>query len=259
MIVSKKAYYLDLGKTGTSYVEDVIDRACASEFFSPKGERHRGFARRPSDRALRSMLIITSIRNPYSWYASHFTYGRKTNGRVWRTLVQQGFSDPQPDQIEPFLTAILADRLELPKRNHNNPEQAAWRNFPENLGMMTLQYVLLLDPKFLLRRRRSVADIKAWYRDNWFAPERKNLIMFGRKNLTQETVELVRKNAEYFDLKPNYLEILNKIENEQADAELHKVQGIKSYKSYFSDTARCLVEHYERLLFEQFDFTFEEI
>jgi hypothetical protein len=208
---------------------------------------------------MQDALIITSIRNPYSWYASLFTYGRKTNGRVWRTLVSQGFTDPLPDQIEPFLTAILVDSLDLPKRNHNNPEEAAWRNFPDNLGMMTMQYILLLDPKFLLRRRRSVADINAWYRDNWFDPTRDNLVMFGRHDLTRETIELVRKKPEYFDLKPNYLEILAEIEHEQPDAEVHKVQGIRSYKSYFSDTARFFVAHYERILLEHFDFSYDDV
>lgn len=74
--------------------------------------------------------------------------------------------------------------------------------------------IRLLDPKFLLRRRRRVADIKAWYRDNWFDPMRDNIVMFGHHDLTRETIELVRKKPEYFDLKPNCLEILAEIEHE---------------------------------------------
>ena len=49
MIVAKNVYYFDLGKTGTSYVENVIDRVSVSEFFPQKANATGDFPAAPAN------------------------------------------------------------------------------------------------------------------------------------------------------------------------------------------------------------------
>jgi len=253
MIVTKNAYFVDLGKTGTSFVEDVINKYCDPKFHSPKGVRHKGFEELPTDEWLNDNLVFTSVRNPLTYYVSHLAFSRKTNGMILKTLENQGYKDDNyPKSVEGYVSAMMVNRLDLPKKNHNNPEQDAWRNMPDDLGMMTMQYVLLLDRKFLLEKKRTVQEIEDWYEQYWFNPDRPNLKTIGAKNLTLETIDMIKENKEYFTFRPGMH--IEKATGYNTDERVHKVQGLK-YADWHNKKSIEIVTHYDRILFKHLGFS----
>lgn len=257
MIITKNAYFVDLGKTGTSFVEDVIQRSCDPTFSSPRGVRHKGFEKLPTDEWLKDNLVFTSVRNPLTYYVSHLTFSRKTNGPIWKGLISQGYKDKEyPDKVEGYVSSMMVDRLDLPASNHNNPERDAWRNMPDDLGMMTMQYVLLLDRKFLLEKKRTVQEIEDWYEQYWFNPNRPNLKTIGAKNLTLETVELIENNPSYFPIKKNTMDVLNEIRLNNKPTNKHKIQGL-NYADWHNEKSIEIITHYDRILFKHLGYTNE--
>jgi hypothetical protein len=257
MIVTKNAYFVDLGKTGTSFVEDVIQKSCDSSFRSAKGIRHKGFEELPSDEWLKDNLVFTSVRNPLTYYVSHLTFSRKTKGPIWKGLIAQGYKDGDyPTNVEGYVSSMMIDRLDLPVSNHNNPERDAWRNMPDDLGMMTMQYVLLLDRKFLLERKRTVQEIEDWYEKYWFNSNRPNLKTIGVNNLTLETVELIENNPQYFPINDGTMDILEEVRCDKISKNKHKIQNIK-YADWHTEKSIDIITHYDRILFKHLGFRYE--
>lgn len=257
MITTKNAHFVDLGKTGTSFVEDVIRRSCDSSFRSPKGVRHKGFDKLPSDEWLKENLVFASVRNPLTYYVSHLTFSRKTSGPILRGLIKQGYDDKSyPNKVEGYVSSMMVDRLDLPVTNHNNPERDAWRNMPDDLGMMTMQYVLLLDRNFLLEKKRTVKEIEDWYEQYWFNSNRVNLKTIGSKDLTMETVELIENNTSYFPIKNETMKVLDDIRNDETSKETHKIQGL-THKDWHNEKSIEIITHYDRILFNHMNFAKE--
>lgn len=259
MIITKNAYYVDLGKTGSSFVEDVIQQACDSNFKSKKGIRHKGFDSLPSEEFFKNNLVFTSIRNPFTYYVSHLTFSRKTNGSIWKGLKTQGYRDELYSQsVEGYVQAMMEERMDLPERNHNNPERVAWRNMPDDLGMLTMQFVLLLDRNFITQKKRTTQEIKDWYEQYWFNTERTNLKVLGKNNLTLETVQLLRQNKEYFPIKDQFNQVLKDVEKGQLQTGKHKIQSL-DYKKWHTNKSRNIIQHYDRILIKHMNYDYDSI
>lgn len=254
MIVTKNAYYIDLGKTGTSFVEDVIQKCCDPGFKSPCGIRHKGFDKLPDDSWLKENLAFASMRNPLTYYVSHLTFSRKTKGPIWNGLKEQGYKDEMyPNSVEGYVKSMMVDRLDLPVNNHNNPERIAWRNMPEDLGMMTMQYVLLLDREFITTKKRTVKEIEDWYEQHWFNPNKQNLKVIGKEDLTLETVNLIRDNSSYFPIRGESFQILEEIEKGAVDKKKHKIQDL-NYSTWHNKKSIEIITHYDRILFNHLNY-----
>jgi len=259
MIQTQNVYYLDLGKTGSSFVEHVIHEACGIAVKSKKGVRHKGFDSLPTDKFFEENLVFTTMRNPFTYYVSHLTFSRKTNGPIWKGLKAQGYDDKQyPNSVEGYVESMMVKRMHLPENNHNNPEKKAWMNMPDDLGMLTMQYILLLDKNFLLQKKRTVQEIEDWYDKYWFNEQMDNLRAIGKSNLNLEIARLIRDKSEFFPKKPNFDKVLNQIENTTKARGQHKNQGL-NYKQWHTDKSKEIVQHYDRILIKHMGYDYESI
>lgn len=256
MINIGKSNFLDLGKCGTSFLEDILRKCCV---VNNPGHRHKGFDHLPSEEYLRENLIYTVIRNPLEYYVSHLTYSRKSNGPIFKGLVSQGYNDKHfPHTVEGYVEAMMIKRMDLPVTNHSNPERIAWRNMPDDLGMMTMQYILLLDRNFLVSKKRTVQEVEDWYAQYWFNNNRKTMTYLTNENMNlgPQAIELIRNYADYFILKNNYETVLNNLENFNKKDDIHKIQNI-SHKSWHNEKSIDIITHYDRILFDNIEFSKE--
>jgi hypothetical protein len=89
VLVSDHLVYLELQKTGSTYIREVLRRSTGGQL--------RGKHNRADDSLLSSgRLIAGSIRNPWHWYVSLWAFGVAGRGSVWgATTKPRSFSSNQ--------------------------------------------------------------------------------------------------------------------------------------------------------------------
>lgn len=249
MIKTKNAVFLDLGKCGTSWLEAVLDRVI--EHKEPKGMRHRGLTTLDQ---FGDVLLYTVVRNPFTYYVSHLTYSQKTNGPLWRSVsADAGYPIKT---VEQYVEEMNINRRKLPRWNHDNPEQAAFVNTGEGVGMLTMQYVLMADRHFFMAKR-SKQEIKDWYERHWFDKSNK-MVMINNTNLKDEFVKLLYDYEDQFPLRENWKQILDDVLKQGVDDNTAKNQRL-DYKPFHTEKSIQIIKETDDILIDHFGFTFEEI
>lgn len=72
MYITDKFFYIHLQKTGGTRITEILSQLTSGELYGP---RHNYLARKPY-----SKLVFGSIRNPFDWYVSIFSFGCTGNG-----------------------------------------------------------------------------------------------------------------------------------------------------------------------------------
>ena len=251
MIKTGNAIFLDLGKCGTSWLEAVLVEVIDKQKAGPAGIRHKGLdflGQFPG------AFLYTVVRNPFTYYVSHLTYSMKTNGPLWLTVCRgAGY---RITTVEQYVEEMNVNRRPLPVHNHANPEQAAWVNTPSDVGMLTMQYVLMADRQFILSGPKTKKQISDWYKDHWFGSA--NMKAINNSELQEQFVSLLYDNQDKFPLKENWESTLKGVLAAGVDDNVAKNQRL-SYKSFHTEKSKAIIEKSDDILIEHFGYTFEEI
>jgi hypothetical protein len=81
MIVADKLIFLELQKTGCTHIAELLKKSLPCEQIG----KHN---RLPADFPVKSRLVVGSVRNPWDWYVSLWTYGCGGQGGLYRNLTQ---------------------------------------------------------------------------------------------------------------------------------------------------------------------------
>jgi hypothetical protein len=95
MLVGEKVIYLQLQKTGSTRITDLIQATVGAE------ERHKHDRIRRVDLAdpeIAARRIIGSIRNPWSYYVSLWSYGSRRAGGIYERTTGSARMDQPKDQ-----------------------------------------------------------------------------------------------------------------------------------------------------------------
>jgi len=74
MIVNHRLIYIQMQKTGCSYIEKILENLVGGK---PQGPKHERLTFDPGER-----LVFGSVRNPWSWYVSLWAYGCRPAGNL---------------------------------------------------------------------------------------------------------------------------------------------------------------------------------
>lgn len=85
MFVANNFVYLQMQKTGCSHISSLMSKICEGKSLS----KHSVV--RPSD-VDSDKKVISSIRNPWSWYVSLWTYGVQGDGHVFHNLTKPRYA-----------------------------------------------------------------------------------------------------------------------------------------------------------------------
>lgn len=118
MVITDKFIYLELQKTGSSYIRDVL----VEVFNAEPGDRHEQVNKElfSGDR-----LIVGSIRNPWSWYVSLWAFGCQGNGGIYSSLTK----DVKRKNKQKNVNKAKADSL---NRRRVNAEK--WKSLYEDVN-----------------------------------------------------------------------------------------------------------------------------
>jgi hypothetical protein len=86
MFVSKKLVYLQMQKTGSTHVTRVLKQHL-------KGKTRERHEQLEDYEAFRDRLIISSVRNPWDWYVSLWSFGCAGSGGFQKYLVANPWSE----------------------------------------------------------------------------------------------------------------------------------------------------------------------
>ena len=205
MIQSKNAYYMDIPKTATSYLENCLHHVCepATLMYHTNlqvngvqaivnlAAKHYMLDNFPIEYAMHSKhgwlqqnsitdytdkLFYTSIRNPWEYYVSEYVY---SHTHEWR----QSFMEEHRDKDFEFWLKNLYTR----KLKDGN-----------TIGSLTNKIILFTDTKFQ-EKDLSLKEIEQWFDKTYFNDNLRKLIGIT-DNLGKEFCELVREHSDKFDL-----------------------------------------------------------
>ena len=155
MLISEKLIFVELQKTGSTHIKNLLKKLVGGE--------NDGKHNVPSAEQLESgRKFIASVRDPWSWYLSLWSYGclqkgelyeRLTNEKKWRKLLEKDSSSAEVEAAEP---ADGGDEGEGPKGKGKSlpenftPERAKtfWYADPDNAEAFRewLQAILAVQP-----------------------------------------------------------------------------------------------------------------
>lgn len=241
MITTGNAVFIDLGKNATSFILRVLK--AISNSHPVEKSRHQGW-REPHG----NHYFFTSARNPLKYYVSHYLY-QGQNGQVRKSMRHAGWSD---EGVPSYIRGILVDRWPMPHRNHKNAERDAMLNMPDDMGYYTMNYILMLDHEWILKRKRTEQEIRDWYARYWFSDgENYDVIQADttRASVGEQLQKIITENASHFDLDPAKSDRIADGFEAIRDKSGDKVQNL-NYTAHLDIESYQTVLHYERIFYE---------
>lgn len=154
-----KLVYLDLQKTGSTFVSRFLNETCALSLI--KESKHGRINSRPD----RGAFYFITVRHPISQYGSLFRYGLDRRGALYHRLALRGYADlyaREPDAFNRWLRFVL---------QHENAAALGegFERIPReyNLGFMSYRYLMLslARPEKTLLHKPKTVDLLQYARE----------------------------------------------------------------------------------------------
>jgi len=263
MIVNKDAYYVDIGKTGSTFIEKHLMSIIATDhdqwrkytYVTSKEEPPREVNIESSNRHGRlydysngfydDKLIYCSLRHPLRYYTSLFNRELAHQGPIKSELLKQDSS--YEDTFGNFVNCILDNTKVLSRQ-----EMPRYFNRPKNIGLLTYRYIDWVDDSFFTVKR-DWAEVENWYERHYFNPD-VNIEFIGPQNLGQSFVDLIKKYRDKFDLKQDWEEHIPAM---TANRLVNSTTTYLTMGRMYKESPQFLPDRIleaERILLDRFDF-----
>lgn len=154
-----KLVYLDLQKTGSTFVSRFLNEACVLSLV--KESKHGRMTSVPD----RGTLYFITVRHPISQYSSLFRYGLDRRGALYDRLAQRGYAGlyaREPDAFNQWLRFMLQyeNAAALGEGFERIPKEY-------NLGFLSYRYLMLslARPEKTLLRKPKKTDLLQYSRE----------------------------------------------------------------------------------------------
>jgi hypothetical protein len=257
MLVCDKLIYLQMQKTACSHIAAILEKTA--------GGRRMGL-HTPLPRRLWSTdkYVVGSIRNPWDWYVSQWSYGCAGRGALFERLTGRRFfrffEKPVAELKKPVILWRQTYRdyrdpegfrqwLKLvfdPERSKDLGEGYAQSPLAGYAGLMTYRYTKIFCKNLTRAERRGLPDLEALKN---FDSENNALNFTIRVESIEDDLVEALKRAGY-TLDPKKLQAIRSGAASRTNPSRHLPSG----QYYDEDTAR-LVGEKERLIIEKYDYS----
>lgn len=268
MFIAERLAYIDLQKTGSTHIQKLLGRLIEG--------REVGCHYQPSGELIESsLMVVGSIRNPWSWYVSLWAFGCSGQGGVYDSLTMpkgrirgrgwrryglsalrflandarrdrevwlERYSDSDdPERFRRWLTALLADPLPV-----TDFRLADWSLLRDVGGLMTYRYLTLY------------CGYRGWNRTGAFG-SRDELRRYLAANCYLDAV--IRTEQ----LESDLVDVVRAAGYSVSESDVERLQrGEKSNTSkrrdevgyYYDEKTKGLVERREHVLIEKYGYQF---
>lgn len=201
MIVSKDAYYIDVPKTGSTFIVKNLSRICTgwsvSGFQNITGSIHddrHGRLLNYNKEEFKDRVIFSSLRDPVSIYIS--TWANEEIVGPHKINFRANHPDYKDHVWEFCRRAVNWFPCGTPLTAQENPRHI---NRPYRLGMVTFRYLDWVDDSFFTKKR-TWDEVEEWYDTHYFDPS-VPVHFLGPRNLGADFVNLIRDNREKFSFR----------------------------------------------------------
>ena len=266
MFKSDKLVYIQLQKTGSTHIAKLI-----SSLF--QGQQYTKHMRPPLSILKEDKYIVGSIRNPWDWYVSLWSFGCQGKGGLYNRITSRIFTGLYNlkfpvKTVKAFINELIKpiDKWQYLYSDWNNPELfREWlklifdpkRNFDlkEKYGFSPIsQYGGFLTYRYLYLYSK---DIKKLYTKKYVGNINK-LYDFDENN---NLLDYVIRNE---NLENDLIDILNKIGISLSDKIIDEINSFgktntskrkKSIKSYYDRKSSNLIKKKEKFLIDKYNYS----
>jgi hypothetical protein len=258
VIEFEKYIYLDVYKTGSAHLKYLLPEI--TEGAQVRLRRHAPLTAGRPYSWTGGKLVFATVRNPWDWYTSLWSYACERRGAIWRF-----FSDALPPaEIKPMFdidNPVVSFEKWLRAVNDRDFMQRVIRNnLPESglagiVGLYTFRFMRVTTPY-------PTVFLKSWLVPSIGAAIRyqRLLHMYGdvlrSESLNADLKAYVARHRERCRFKPDAEAIIDRFAATPRNA---STRVLADFRDYYSDATRQLVADKDRLFLELFDYTFEKI
>ena len=257
MIEYDKFIYLDVYKTGSTYVVALLKRLVEGEPI--RATRHAPLTKGRPFNWKQGKYAFATVRNPWDWYVSMWAYSiQQPNVLFFRDVrrvlaaedARRLFDPENPkDSFALWLTS-LSDPKFLKEVLEGHPYAKSSLN--SFLGFYSYRFMRVTTPHpalFMGPWAIRTMDQAIRHQKRWAIYDR----VFQSETLTDDFSSFAIENQDMLGLKPNTKQILKR----QADKMRNtSKRTLSTYRDYYTDELRDLVARRDRLIIDLFDYTF---
>ncbi|MDB5523377.1 MAG: hypothetical protein JWM58_1140 [Rhizobium sp.] len=255
MIEYEKFIYLDVYKTGSSHIKNLLPAITEGKQIRVK--RHGPLTSGRPYSWTGGKLVFATVRNPWDWYVSLWSFAREGGGAMWRFFsealppeeVQEMYDAGNPVvSFGKWLHAVNDKDFMLRVIKNNLPESG----LAGIIGLYTFRFMRVTTPypTFLLKSW-MVPSIDAAIRyQRWAHMYREVLRM---ESLNSDLKAFVGKYRERCDFKPDAEAMIDKYAETPRNT---SIRLLPSYRDYYTEATRQLVADKDRLFIELFGYKF---
>jgi hypothetical protein len=257
VIEYEKFIYLDVYKTGSTHVKLLLPEITDGERVRLK--RHAPLTSARPFTWTGGKLVFATVRNPWDWYTSLWSYACERKGAIWRF-----FSEALP----PEEIKLMFDR-ENPVASFErwlravNDKDFMQRVIRNNLPESGLAGVVGL---YTFRFMRVTTPYPTAFLKNWLVPNIDAAIRYQRwfhmyheilrsESLNDDLVKLVQKYRKRCRFRDDAEEIIDEFSKRPRNT---STRILPNFRDYYNEDTRQLVAEKDRLFIEHFDYAFEK-
>lgn len=267
MIITKKLIYLQLQKTGSTHIANVLNKLF-------KCDRLTKHERLPKSYHTKDKLIIGSIRNPWDWYISLWAYGCQNKGGLYERVTSKSitgnylllypvktivattneiikpikkwksfYNDPSNPSLFRNWIKLIFDT----NRRYDLKEKFGFSPICKHSGLLTYRYLYLYceNLPFIYQKKYagSLNKLLEFDREN-------NILdaIIHTENLENDLIEILKEAGYIVDKK--MIEEINSLDKSNTSRRKRKI------KYYYDEKTKILIEKNEKLIINKYSYEF---
>lgn len=268
MFTSDEITYIELQKTGSTHIITLL-----SQLF--EGERIGSHNAATPKQFASSKYFVSSIRNPWKWYVSLWTYGAQGVGQMYTRLTQRGIREP----ARVFYWSHSISKAARSALNEITKDVDFWRaayNRNDEVSSFRSWMRLIHDPRHAASLGEGYADTQLQNQIGYMTYRYLNLCcrnvdQLGKRRLVSDYDSLVRFDEDncYIDyfirqeaLEDTFCEAVERV-RPLTDDEKQLIYGAKKRNkstralpvtAYYDDELVDLVSRRDKLIIEKFGY-----
>lgn len=255
MIEFDKLIYLDVYKTGSTHVFDVLKKVTGKK--PVKVSRHSSITEVHPLRWKGGKFVFATIRNPWDWYVSLWSFGTNEDKSFYQAVVEAAGPDLAPrlyDHANPSVS------FPLWLKSIHDPafiarmkgKTLATSRMTEVAGVYTYRFMRITTPfpsMFVRKWNLGSIDKAIAYQQRWAMYDE----IYKSEMLDETLQKFVGERGAQLGFKENALKIVKRNEAEHKNTSVRK---LATYRDYYTDELIELVAKRDRLIVDMFDYQF---